>query len=145
MNCGSSPCNNVLRTLPTVWCILSHTALACGFFALVQTSLIRQFCKRGVDVHSVINKWRVIIGRIDQEESSLGVLVEINIVKAVHSGFKFDNATGGCNNEDTPAILAIVSNRVFATQAEKREDICYAIAVEIYLRSAEIALSLIHI
>ncbi len=21
-----SPCNNVLRTFPTVWCILSHTA-----------------------------------------------------------------------------------------------------------------------
>ncbi len=46
MFCGSSPCNNVLRTLPTVWCILSHMVLACGFFALVQTSLIRQFCKR---------------------------------------------------------------------------------------------------
>jgi hypothetical protein len=41
--CGGSPCNNVLRTLPTVWCILSHTALDCGFFALVHTSLIWQF------------------------------------------------------------------------------------------------------
>ena len=41
--CGGSPCNNVLRTLPTVWCILSHTALDCGFFALVHTSLMWQF------------------------------------------------------------------------------------------------------
>jgi hypothetical protein len=30
--CGGLPCNNVLRTFPTVWCILSHTALGCGFF-----------------------------------------------------------------------------------------------------------------
>jgi hypothetical protein len=37
---GGSPCNNVLRTLPTVWCIHSHTALDCGFFALVHTSLM---------------------------------------------------------------------------------------------------------
>jgi hypothetical protein len=29
--CGGLPCNNVLRTFPTVWCILSHTALDCGF------------------------------------------------------------------------------------------------------------------
>ncbi len=25
--CGGLPCNGVLRTFPTVWCILSHTAL----------------------------------------------------------------------------------------------------------------------
>jgi hypothetical protein len=30
--CGGSPCKNVLITLPTVWCILSHTALDCGLF-----------------------------------------------------------------------------------------------------------------
>jgi hypothetical protein len=42
--CGGLPCNHVLRTFPTVWCILSHTALDCGFFAVVHTSLIRQFC-----------------------------------------------------------------------------------------------------
>ncbi len=40
---GGSPCKNVLRTLPTVWCILSHTALDCRFFALVHTSLMWQF------------------------------------------------------------------------------------------------------
>jgi hypothetical protein len=28
MFCGGSLCNIVLRTLPTVWCILSHTAFA---------------------------------------------------------------------------------------------------------------------
>jgi len=38
--CGGLPCSSVLRTLPTVWCILSHTALDYGFFALVHTSLI---------------------------------------------------------------------------------------------------------
>ncbi len=41
---GGCPCNNVLRTFPTVWCILSHTALDCGFFAVGHTSLIWQFC-----------------------------------------------------------------------------------------------------
>ena len=45
MFCGGSLCNRVLRTLPTVWCILSHTAFACGFFALVHTSLMRQFSR----------------------------------------------------------------------------------------------------
>jgi len=40
---GGSPCNYVLRTLPTVWCILSHIALDCGFFALVQASLMWHF------------------------------------------------------------------------------------------------------
>ncbi len=38
--CGGSPCNNVLRTFPTVWCILSQIALDWGFFALVHTSLM---------------------------------------------------------------------------------------------------------
>ena len=42
--CGGLPCSNVLRTFPTVWCILSHTALDCGFFAVVHTSLMWQFC-----------------------------------------------------------------------------------------------------
>ncbi len=41
---GGLPCNNVLRIFPTIWCILSHTALDCGFFAVVHTSLIWQFC-----------------------------------------------------------------------------------------------------
>jgi hypothetical protein len=41
---GGSPCNNVLKTFRTVWCILSHTALDCGFFAVVHTSLMWQFC-----------------------------------------------------------------------------------------------------
>ncbi len=27
MSGGGSPCNNVLRTFPTVWCVLSHMAL----------------------------------------------------------------------------------------------------------------------
>jgi hypothetical protein len=38
--CGGLPCNSVLRTFPTVWCILSHTALDYGFFAVVHTSLM---------------------------------------------------------------------------------------------------------
>jgi hypothetical protein len=38
--CGGLPYNNILRTFPTVWCILSHTALDCGFFAVVHTSLM---------------------------------------------------------------------------------------------------------
>ncbi len=42
--CGGLPCSNVLRTFPTVWFILSHTALDCGFFALVHTSLMWLFC-----------------------------------------------------------------------------------------------------
>ncbi len=43
--CGGLPsCNSVLRTFPTLWCILSHTALDCGFFAVVHTSLMWQFC-----------------------------------------------------------------------------------------------------
>jgi hypothetical protein len=40
MICGGSPCNNVLRTLPTVWCILLQIALDWGFFALMHTSLM---------------------------------------------------------------------------------------------------------
>jgi len=40
---GGSPCNSVLRTLPTVWFIISHTALYCVFFvALVHPSLMWQ-------------------------------------------------------------------------------------------------------
>jgi hypothetical protein len=42
--CGGLPCKNVLRTFPTVWSILSHTALVCGIFAVVHTSLMWQFC-----------------------------------------------------------------------------------------------------
>jgi hypothetical protein len=38
--CRGLPCNSVLRTLPTVWCILSHTALDCGLFSVVHTSLM---------------------------------------------------------------------------------------------------------
>jgi hypothetical protein len=37
--CGGLPCNNVLRTFPTVWCILSHAALDYGLVAVVHTSL----------------------------------------------------------------------------------------------------------
>jgi hypothetical protein len=29
--CGGLPCNSVLRTFPTVWCILLHTELDCEF------------------------------------------------------------------------------------------------------------------
>jgi hypothetical protein len=49
MSWGGSPCNNVLRTFPTIWCILSHRALDWGFLAVVHTSLMWQFC------HSVWN------------------------------------------------------------------------------------------
>jgi hypothetical protein len=42
--CRGLLCNNVLRTFHTVWCILSHTELDCGFFAVVHTSLLWQFC-----------------------------------------------------------------------------------------------------
>jgi hypothetical protein len=38
--CRGLPCNNALRTFRTVWYILLHTALDCGFFAVVHTSLI---------------------------------------------------------------------------------------------------------
>jgi hypothetical protein len=40
--CGSCLCSSVLRMFPTVWCMRSHIALACGFLLVVGTSLIRQ-------------------------------------------------------------------------------------------------------
>ena len=43
---GGWPCRSVLSTSPTVWCMHSHIALACGFLLVVGTSLIRQPCNR---------------------------------------------------------------------------------------------------
>ncbi len=40
MSCGGSPCRRVRRTFPTVWCICSQIALACGFLLDVGASLI---------------------------------------------------------------------------------------------------------
>ncbi len=91
-----------------------------------------------VDVHRVLESWRFGTSRIHQKESCLGVLMEIDIVEAVRCGFKFDIAMGGCNDEHTAAILAIVSNWVFAAQAEKRENIGNAIAVEVNFHPIEI-------
>ena len=45
MLAGGLTWSNVRRTLPTVWCIRSHMALACGFLLVVGTSLILVFSR----------------------------------------------------------------------------------------------------
>ncbi len=42
--CGGWPCSSVLNAFPTVWCMCSHIALACGFLLVVWMSLILQLC-----------------------------------------------------------------------------------------------------
>jgi len=41
---GGSPWSRMRSTLPTVWCIRSQTAFACGFLAEVVTSLMLHRC-----------------------------------------------------------------------------------------------------
>ncbi len=63
---GGSPCNNVLKTFPTVWYILLHTALDCGFLAVVQTYLMWQFCNsvwNAGPVNSVL--WQGVILHVE--------------------------------------------------------------------------------
>ncbi len=45
-SCGDSPCRRVCKTFPTVWCIHSQIALACGFLLDVGASLILHSWRR---------------------------------------------------------------------------------------------------
>ena len=88
----------------------------------------------------VINVRQLIVWVINQQESSFGIILEVQRVETLGSWLEFYNAMLRMDMEDTITIRAVIGHPEFASQAVERKDVGNSARVEIHRRVAKIGL-----
>ena len=88
----------------------------------------------------VINVWHLNVCIIDQQDSSFGIVLEVQRVETFGSRLEFVNALLRMDLEDTITISAVIGHPEFASQAVERKGIGNSTRVEIHRCVAKIGL-----
>ena len=78
------------------------------------------------------------MGRIDKEYSRLRVGIEVHIMKAIVGRAELNDTTRSGNDKYAAGILAVVGDRIFATQMVEQQDIGNTVMIEVALCATKI-------
>ncbi len=88
----------------------------------------------------VINAWHLNVRIIDQQESSFGIILEVQRLATLGSWLELYNTLLHMDLKNTITIRAVIGHLEFASQAVERKDVGNSARVEIHRRVAEIGL-----